>query len=402
MSYEVKLTPSIFSSPNSLLFGCGVAKQIGKHLKRLGCTKVLLVYDKGIEATGMAKSVAEWIEQEGLGVVHFNEVEADPPVWQAEKAGLVGREAGVDGVVGLGGGSSIDSGKAAKFLQRNDPPLKDYLGRGNKKKQNLSVPLVVIPTTAGTGSECTPGGTLTDTDLGIKTNINGPAAFVDLALLDPEMTVGLPAAITAATGMDALCHSAESYLSTLANPFCETTGREGIRLVAQHLKKACDEPGNMEARTGMMLAATLGGMSMLGPLCCTPHDVGRSLGAKFHMPHGNACAATLPQFFQLAAPYEPEKVRYIANCFGAGLGADASAEAIGQAAYDLTRNLMKSIPLKRMQDYGISRNDLLAQVPDEVVMQTAGFVQVFGQAASPMPVTKEFVSELVSRAYDEN
>ncbi len=394
---------SIFNSPNPILFGIGAAARTGLELQKLGCKKVLAVFDKGVEQAGVAEKVLKAIRDVGIDVVVYNNVQADPPVWSVEEAGALGVKEGIDGVVGIGGGSSLDTAKGAKMLQTNPPPLRQYFGRTGVVTKP-SVPLIVIPTTAGTGSECTPGGTITDTEKNIKTNISGVGCAVSLGIVDPELSAGLPRSVTASTGLDALCHCVESYTSAMANSISSVLGREGIRLVGQYLVRACNNgAADMEARAGMAKAATLGGMAMSGAFCHLCHDIGRSLGAKFHVPHGNGCAVTLPQVLQIIAPVKTEEVRYIARCLGAEVGPDAPADAVGKAAYDAAHKLLKDTGLKNLKELGLSREELLAVVPDEVVMQIEMEIKAFGGIAPPpLPVTKELVAEIINRAYDEN
>ncbi len=394
---------SIFNSPNPILFGIGAAGRTGSELRKLGCTKVLAVFDRGVEQAGVAEKVLQSIRDAGIGVVIYNNVQADPPVWSVEEAGALGAKEGVDGVVGIGGGSSLDTAKGAKLLQTNPPPLRQYFGRTGVVTKP-SVPLIVIPTTAGTGSECTPGGTITDTERNIKTNISGVGCAVNLGIVDPELSANLPRSVTASTGLDALCHCVESYTSAMANSISTVLGREGIRLVGQYLVRACEHgAADMEARAGMAKAATLGGMAMSGAFCHLCHDIGRSLGAKFHVPHGNGCAVTLPQVLEIIAPVKTEEVRYIARCLGAELSGDADAAAVGKAAYDAAHKLLKDTGLKNLRELGLSREELLAVVPDEVVMQIEMEIKAFGGIAPPpLPVTKELVAEIINRAYDEN
>jgi alcohol dehydrogenase len=201
--------------------------------------------------------------------------------------------------------------------------------------------------------------------------------------------------------MDALCHCIESYTSARANPFSEVAGREGIRFIAKYLSRACGNGGDEEAREGMMFASSLGGIAMSGALCHLSHDIGRSLGAKFHVPHGNGCAACLPQVLQAVAHARTRQVAYFAECFGARLPSGASAEDVGRAAYGAARGLMAEIGLPNMRGLGLDRAELLAAVPDEVVMQ-CGMAAKAGFVTSPVAVTKELIADIVSRAYDEN
>jgi len=392
---------SIFSSPNPILFGTGASDVVGAKLKGFGCTRVLVVYDEGVKKAGIAEKIIKNITASGIETVCFEGVMPDPPDWSVEEAGKLAVSEKVDGVVGVGGGSSLDTAKAATLLVANPPPIKQYFGREGVVTK-ASVPLIVIPTTAGTGSESTPGGVITDTERGIKTNIAGLGCKITLGIADPALTLGLPPSITASTGMDAFCHALESYTSAMANSFCEVIGREAIRLVGKYLVRACENGSDLEAREGMMLAATLGGISMSGPFCHLAHDIGRSLGAKFHVPHGNACASCLPQVLEAIAPACPDKVRYIAENLGAAIPADADAEAIGAAARDAALGLMRRINLPSLADFGLKKEDLLATVPDEVVMHVENEFKIFGGVAPPpVPVTRELIAGIVTKAYDE-
>jgi alcohol dehydrogenase class IV len=393
--------PSTFSAPNPILFGTGVSGLTGEKLKALGCTKVLVVYDEGIKAAGLVDKIVKVIHAAGIETVHYSGVLADPPDWSVEEAGALGVSEKVDGVVGLGGGSAIDTAKGAVLLQANPPPISQYYGREGVITVP-SKPLVVIPTTAGTGSECTPGGVITDTKNVIKTNIAGAGCKVSLGLIDPELTLGLPPAVTAATGMDALCHAAESYTSALSNVFCDLTGREAILLAGKYLVRAFEDGSDLEAREGMMKAATLGGMSMSGPLCHLAHDIGKAMGGKFSVPHGNACASCLPQVLETVAPAVPGRVRYIAESFGAVIAPDASNEQIGEAARLTIQGLMKKLRLPNMRELGLDKPELLATLPEIVTAMQAGLSMMFGQGTCPVPVSKELIASIISRAYDEN
>ena len=396
---------SVFSSPNPLLFGIGTTKLLGDKLKEFGCTKVLVVYDMGIKNAGVADKIVKIIEDAGIKTVVYDGVLADPPDWSVNEAGELGIKEKVDGVVGVGGGSSLDTAKGAKLLQTNPPPINQYFGREGVITKP-SVPLIVIPTTAGTGSECTPGGVITDTINNIKTNIAGVGCAVSLGVVDPELTVGLPPSVTAMTGMDALCHAVESYTSRRANSFCELTGKEAFTLVGKYLVRAVEDGSDLEAREGMMLAATLGGISMSGPLCHLAHDIGKVLGGKYHIPHGIGCASCLPQVMQMAASVYPEKVTEITLALGGSVPEGASPDAVGQAVYDTVQALMRRLKMPNLRELGekngYTKEDLLAFVPDGVYAMQQGLVKLFGEATSPVPATTELIASIVGRAYDEN
>jgi len=393
--------PSIFSSPNPILFGIGTSKLVGEKLKESGCSKVLLVYDAGIKASGLADRISKIINDAGIATVHYSGVLADPPDWSVEEAGALGTAEGVDGVVGLGGGSSLDTAKGAVMLQTNPPPISRYYGREGVVTKP-SMPLILMPTTAGTGSESTPGGVITDTKNGIKTNIAGVGCKVTLGIVDPELTLNLPPAVTASTGIDAFCHAAESYTSALSNSFCDLTGREAIRLAGKYLVRAFEHGDDLEAREGMMKAAALGGISMSGPLCHLAHDIGKAMGGKFHVAHGVGCASCLPQVLEMVAPVYPDRVRYIAESLGAVIPADASPEQIGETMRVTSQGLLKTLKIPNMRELGLDKAELLATLPELVNSMQAGLVKLFGHGTFPLPVTPELISSIISKAYDEN
>jgi alcohol dehydrogenase class IV len=353
---------SIFSSPNPLLFGTGTSKLVGEKLREFGCKKVLVVYDAGIKNSGLADRIIKYINDAGIAAVTYDGVQADPPDWSVNEAGEIGLREKVDGVVGLGGGSSLDTAKGAKMLQTNPPPINQYFGRTGIVTKP-SVPLVVIPTTAGTGSECTPGGVITDTKNNVKTNIAGTGCAVNLGIVDPELTLGLPPAVTASTGMDALCHAVESYTSMLSNSFCELTGKKAFTLIGKYLVRAYENGADLEA-------------------------------------------SCLPQVMQVIAPAVPEKVKDITLALGGTVRDDAAPEEIGKAVYETVRTLMKRLRLPSLREFGekngFTKDDLLAVVPENVGAMQEGLVKAFGRGTSPVPAAKELIAAIVSRAYDEN
>lgn len=395
--------PSTFRTFNPVKFGWGVASETGVECKKLGLNKVLLVYDKGVDAAGLAGKIRDSLKAAGVEYVIYDNVQADPPDWSCDEAAEIGRKENVDGVVAVGGGSSIDTGKAVKCLLDNPGQLRQYLGRGNGPKKPGTHKLVVIPTTAGTGSENTPGGAITDTEKNIKTNIDGVSALSDMGLVDPEMTMGLPPKVTASTGFDVLAHAGEAYTSSMHNPWCDALAEKAIKLVGKYLLRAVNDGKNdPEARCGMMEAATLAGMAMLGPMCHFPHDIGKAIGARFHMPHGNACSMCFPQTMEYIAPACPDRVKFIAEALGAELPADATVEQIGKAAHDVSLKLMKDIKLASYADFGITSLDQLIPMVGEIVVPVdAGAAKVFGGYFAPMPVTQESIDHLVRTSWKE-
>ena len=396
---------SVFSSPNPLLFGTGTSKLLGEKLKQFGCKKVLVVYDQGIKNSGIADKILKIIHDSGIETVIYDAVQADPPDYSADEAGILGLKEKIDGVVGVGGGSALDTAKAAKMLQTNPPPINQYFGRDGVITKP-SVPLVVIPTTAGTGSESTPGGVITDTKKNIKLNIAGIGCAVNLGIVDPELTISLPPFITASTRMDALCHAVESYTSNLANRYCEVIAKEAFTLIGKYLVRAFENGSDLEAREGMMFAASLGGISMSGPLCHLAHDTGKLLAVKYHIAHGNGNAIFLPQVLDVIAPAVPEKVKDVAIALGGEVPPDATPAEIGKIACETVQNLIRKLKLPMLRELGpklgFTKEDLLSYIPEGVVATQQVLVNLYGEGTSPIPVTKEIIETIISRSYDEN
>lgn len=383
---------SIFSSPNPILFGQGVSKVIGEKLKEFGCNKVLVVYDKGVKAAGIVDKILGYIHEAGIKTVCYDGVLADPPDYTINEAGALGVAEKVDSVVAVGGGSSLDTGKGARVLLSNPAPISRYYARPDSPpplNQSPLKPIIVVPTTSGTGSESTPGAVITDTENNCKQIIICP---ISLGIVDPELALGLPADITTATALDALCHSIEALTSRTPNRFSETLGKEVVTLISKYLPIAYKDGSNLEAREGLQLAATLAGMSILGPFCHIPHDLGQPLGAIFHIPHGIACAATLAESMKFVAPDVPDKVRLVAECMGAIVPSKASSEEIGNIAYDSIRKLTNEVNLPGLKAFINTKEELLIAVPD--ILKAAFFM------FSPSSVTPEDVKEILDKAYD--
>ncbi|MDR2771839.1 MAG: iron-containing alcohol dehydrogenase [Clostridiales Family XIII bacterium] len=385
------MTSTFLASRNPILFGPGVSARTGAELRALGCKKVLVVFDKGVKAAGIVDRILNSIREAGIETVCYDGVLPDPPDYTIEEAAAIGREANVDGVVAVGGGSSLDTGKGAKVLLTNPPPIsRYYLAHEDIRPDTGEMkPIIVIPTTAGTGSEATPGGVITDTKNNCKQNV--PCA-TDLGIVDPELTVGLPAAVTVTTAADALCHAIEAFTSAEHNAISDVLAEKAIELIGANLTRAAENGADAEAREGLQLAATLAGLSIMGPFCNVPHEIGLTLGMIFHMPHGTACAMTLPEALHFLAPVIPDRIARVVRLLGATPPEDAPAEMIGAAARDRIAALYRDIGFPKLSDFVKSKEEVLAAVP--AIMEAMPF------HFSPRPVTAADVSDILAAAYD--
>jgi len=388
---------SVFSSPNPILFGRGTSKQIGDRLAGFGCTKVLVIYDQGIKAAGVADKILDSIKAAGIGTVVFDKVEADPPDYLVHEAAALGVAEKVDGIVGIGGGSSIDSAKATRLLLTNPPPISKYasIHIGDIEvpttpiDESILKPLIVIPTTAGTGSEGSPGAIITDTEKSRKFAV---LSTLDLAIVDPELATGLPPGITASTGFDAFCHAVELITSRIPNRFSEVFGKEAIRLITKYLPIACRDGANIEAREAMSLSASMCGVALRGPFGGIPHDIGMCLGARYHAPHGATVGCLTAETMKYIAPAVPDKLRIIAESMGIAIKADASPEEIGEILCDAVRKLYWEVKMPPMRTFVGSKEELIENV--DSLFRAASYTS--------RQLTREAALEILTKSYDNN
>ena len=381
---------SVFESPNPILFGCGKSALLGEKLTKLGYKKALVVYDKGVKDAGIVDKLLDNIKAAGIQTVLFDKVEADPPDYLVNEAGALGVAEKVDGIVGIGGGSSIDTAKGARVLLTNPPPINDYFVYLNVSVDESKLkPLVVIPTTAGTGSEGSPGGIITDTKKSLKSPI---LCSVSLAIIDPELTIGLPPGITASTGFDSFCHSVEVITSREPNRFSEIFAREAVALIAKYLPIACRDGSNIEAREAMSLAASLGGMALRGPQGGIPHDIGKFIGIRYHAPHGTAVGCLLAETMKFIAPVVPDKLRIVAESMGVTIREGASSDEIGEILCEAIRKFYKEVNMPPMRSFVTSKEDMLENI--DSLYKGASF--------TPKPLTRDDVADIVSNSYDFN
>jgi alcohol dehydrogenase class IV len=295
------MTPFTFNTTASVVFEAGAARRLGAIAgPRLG-RAVLFVTDPGLRRLGLCDPAIASLEAAGIAVTVFSEVEADPSRATLMKAVEVGRAAGTTGVVGFGGGSSLDVAKLAALLVGSGEDLDEAWGVAQAKGPRL--PLALVPTTAGTGSEVTPVSIITVGEEE-KRGVSSPVILPDIAVLDAELTLGLPPAITAATGIDAMVHAIEAYASKNANnnPLSRMLAREALRLLGANIETVIADGGNLEARGAMLLGSMLAGQAFANSPVAAVHALAYPVGGTFHVPHGLSNALVLPHVLRFNAP----------------------------------------------------------------------------------------------------
>ncbi len=303
-----------FNTVRRIVSGCGCLESVGDEIKRLPGKKVLVVTDPGIKAAGLLDLMAKALEGANIHYHFFTEVEPDPKIEVVTASLEAAKVFGPDVIIGFGGGSSLDISKITSVMLTNAGPIEKYFGL--ELVPNPGIPLVLIPTTAGTGSEMTSICVLSDTKNKVKKGIVSEYMFARVVLLDPLLTIGLPPHITAMTGMDALVHAIESYTGVRATVFTDTLNLQAIRMVAANLRKAYANGDNREARENMLYASCLAGMAFSNTQNGLDHALALAIGGKFHIPHGLLTAFILPWVMEYNLLANPQKFIQIARAFG--------------------------------------------------------------------------------------
>jgi alcohol dehydrogenase len=342
--------------PQKTILGKGVLDSLGKEVLALGGRRVLIVTDPGVVQAGMTAGPQKTLEAEGLEVGLFDRVEPDPPVRVVDACIEMIRTKGFDLIVGLGGGSTLDVAKGAAALAPNGQSALDYVGLDTIPQRGL--PKILIPTTAGTGSEATRVFVMTDEADNTKKVVYSNYLLADVALLDPLLTLSLPSEVTADTGMDALVHAIEAYVSVNTTPFAEILALEAIALITQNLPKAFAKGSNIEARYNLLLAANLAGTAFTSGGLGAVHGLSYVLGTEYHMSHGRSNAIMLPHimYYNLSGDYE--KYAKIAQAMGESMTGLSPREGAGKSV-EAVRNLLDTIHIPySLPAYGIVGEDL--------------------------------------------
>jgi alcohol dehydrogenase class IV len=299
------MQPFTFNTSKSIQFGVGALAGLGDVVKAQIGARVMLVTDPGMMSTGIIERAMGYLTDAGVAVTLFEDVQADPPEPVILRATQEAQAAGVEGVIGLGGGSSLDLAKLVALLAMGQETLQDVYGVGNAKGPRL--PLILVPTTSGTGSEVTPISIVT-TGTNEKMGVVSPVILPDIALLDPELTYGLPPHITAATGIDAMVHAIEAYASASANnnPISRILATQALTLMGRSVLKAVHTGSDTEARSEMLLGSMLAGQAFANSPVAAVHALAYPLGGHFHIPHGLSNALVLPHVLRFNVATAPQ------------------------------------------------------------------------------------------------
>ena len=357
-----------FNTVRQIINGCGSALQLASQCRHQGMSRPLLVTDPGLMAIGLVQPVIAALEQAGFAPVVFDQVREDPPEATVLTAADLGRSQGVDGVIAVGGGSSMDVAKVVAVLLAGQQALSQLYGVGNVSGGRL--PLVLVPTTAGTGSEVTPVAVITTGET-TKAGVSSPVLLPDAAVLDADLTLGLPPAVTAMTGVDAMVHAIEAYASASPNnnPISNNLATQALTLMGGSLERAVHHGDDIAARSDMLLGSLLAGQAFANSPVAAVHALAYPIGGHFHVPHGLSNALVLPHVLRFNAKVAPQPYAELAPFVFpelAELQGQARAEAFCDALADLSRRCGLQ---QRLRDMDIPR-EILPRLASDAMNQT--------------------------------
>jgi len=338
--------------PRLMEVGAGASGQLARVLQELGCSRPLIVTDRMMVELGYVARIAGQLEEAGIASQCFADTLPEPTAASIRAGVEMVRQGDFDSIVALGGGSPIDSAKAIGILGKFGGEMRDY--RFPRDVSEAGLPLIAIPTTAGTGSEATRFTIITDETSDEKMLCAGLGFMPIAALIDYELTLSLPPRVTADTGIDALTHAIEAYVSRKASLYSDSQALEAMRLLAPNLRAAFHEPGNRAAREAMMLGATLAGIAFSNASVALVHGMSRPIGAFFHVPHGLSNAMLLPAITAFSIPAAPERYADCARAMGVATQNDSVEVANDKLLAEL-RAINQELKVPSPEQFGIAR-----------------------------------------------
>ena len=377
-----------FFVKSNITFGRGAAEKLPDILNGYGLKKVMIVYDGGVKAAGIAEKIVAQVEKAGIGYVIFDGVIPNPTNEVVEGAADIAKKEEIQGFVAVGGGSSIDLAKAVNVLMTNPGRIGEYGGMNMVK--NPCLPLVAIPTTAGTSSEITNVSALIDTEKVIKYVVIDNNIVASDVIADPEFTKTMPVSVTAATGMDAITHAVESYISNMATPLTEYNAVKGLQILYENLPKVVENGSDMEAREQMMLGCIITGFSFSNANLGFVHAIAHTLSAHFGLAHGMANACVLPYVMAYNAEACPEKMVELAKAIGLTPSGDIEKDKF--LLSDALLALCRKLGIRTLKEQNVPE-EAFDRLSDDVLKEPVlGFNPRQG-------VTKEDVMEILKKAY---
>ena len=387
-------TKTIFTvhSPGTIIYGRHSFEEVGVYAQKLG-TKALIVSDPIMEKLGFVAQCTSFIKAQGLNAVSYLGVTTEPiDTYVTEGLQLLESEQ-CDVIISVGGGSCIDTAKAIAVVATNGGYIGDYM-KMQKVAEKTPIPHIAIPTTAGTGSEATDATVITSTTNDVKMMIKQPAFMPDIAIVDPMLSVTSPPSITAATGIDALSHAIESYLSRLAHPYSNALALSAMDLIVNNILKVYEQGDNIDSREAMSLGSMQAGLSFSNASVALVHGMSRPIGALFHVPHGISNAMLLPAVLEYSKDACVDRLADLGKFFNKE-GERLTQEELADLAISSIKELCKKMDIGNLHQYGIDKDAFYAAIPKMVVDAIASG----SPANNPKVPTQEELMELYKIVY---
>jgi alcohol dehydrogenase len=391
-AFQPGCVPFDYQARTRLFFGAGCVERVGELAREIGAKKVLLVTDAGIVAAGHAEGVQRLLLAAGVKVALFGKARENPTTRDVDECLAAAKSAGIDTILGLGGGSSMDTAKGCNFLLTNGGRMEDYWGVGKAKKPML--PLIAIPTTAGTGSECQSFALIANEKTHQKMACGDPKAAARIAILDPALTISQPARVAACTGIDAITHAVETAVTRKRNALSLMYSHEAFKLLAKSFSTVMSRPDDLEARGQMLLGAALAGTAIENSMLGAVHAAANPLTAHYGVVHGQAVGMMLPVVVRFNGRGGEPRQAYaeLASASEIACVSDGHEPALDALVARLESLLNLAQMPRSLADCGVKRSDIKMLAAEAARQWTAGF--------NPCPVTEEDFAGLYEAAFE--
>ncbi len=380
-----------FRVPQVVITGSGSSKQVGEECRKLNVKKALVVTDQNLVKLGIPDGVKESLRKSGVDCAIYDGVNMEPVAEYVQEGLKAFQGNGCDFLLAVGGGSPMDTAKAISIMATNGGSIEDYMGLGRVPQRGR--PVIAVPTTAGTGSEVTPFTIITDTRRDVKMLIGSPFITPEVAIVDPQLTITLPQDITAATGIDALTHAIEAYVSVKAQAISDVFSLAAIELIAGNLQKAWSDGKNLEAREKTMMGSLMAGMAFSNSSVALVHGMARPIGAYFHVRHGASNAALLGTVMEFSLEGNPTRYARIAQAMGVNISGLSELEAAERGA-EAVKKLIKDVRIPSLRELGVEKEKLDRLAP----RMSEDAIASGSPANNPRQASKEEIIELYKTA----
>ena len=381
-----------FHVPPTVIYGKGSRFKTADCIKKLSIRKLLIIGDRYLDEIGIVSEIADCVKSSGISCAAFTDIRNEPEIGDVDRALAAFRDGGCDGILGVGGGSAIDTAKAVSVMANNPGSIRDYMGY--YKVRNAGVPLIAVPTTAGTGSEVTRVTIVTDTERDVKMMCLDDAFMPDAAIVDYELSMTMPKSLTAFVGLDALTHAIEAYVSAKANAASDMFALRAAELIIANITTAYNEPENVAARESMMLGANFAGIAFSNSSVCAVHGMSRPVGARFHIAHGLSNAMLLPIVTECGIEGNVGRYAALAGYFGYSMS--LPEEELARKLVAELKRLNRLLDIPNFCKYGIDKAAFYNSIPHMV----EAAIKSGSPANNPKVFTPEEMAEIYKAAYN--